>query len=432
MGNGGACRPTCEGARVKKPFKPAEGVSNIELFYDLIFVYCISVLTSLMHIHSGFFELETWLIYTFSFLVVLQVWFFTTLLMNRYGDRSAADNVCLFINMFLLYFLASGIHKNWNDTAFTFNIAWALILANLLVHWLIKRLRYENLDGDDRRIMDSTIAVLGIQLVIVVAAALLGGDTGIRTSWFALLFGLGVFTQSRAYKRKDARFSHLTERCNLLVIIAFGETIVAIATYMTTETPLYYSALVFALVVGMFLIFVFENDNMVDHHKQTDGIMYMVLTGWIILVIGNVTVGLEYMSEPEIDFLPKSMFLVAGLVLFLLTSFLLGCYNKPEFHYSTAFVIGRIGTCAFIVIVALLTNYNPVINLICDTAAIYFALFHEWLLYHNRMSVVVLGRSLGITEEDMHEAGMTFETREGRRAIHDAVREARRLDNDSN
>ena len=31
----------------KRPFVPAEGVSNIELFYDLIFVYCISVLTSL-------------------------------------------------------------------------------------------------------------------------------------------------------------------------------------------------------------------------------------------------------------------------------------------------------------------------------------------------------------------------------------------------
>ena len=416
----------------KKPFKPAEGVSNVELFYDLIFVYCISVLTSLMHIHSGFFDLGTWVIYTFSFLVVLQIWFFTTLLMNRYGDRSAADNTCLFINMFLLYFLASSIQKDWSDTAFTFNIAWALILANLLVHWLIKRLRYNNLDDDDKRIMSSTIIVLGIQLVIVVAAAFLGGSASVSASWIALVFGAGVFTQSRAYKRKDAQFGHLTERCSLLVIIAFGEMIVAIASYMTTDAPLYYSMLVFALVVGMFLIYIFENDNMIDHHKQTDGIMYMVLTGWVIMVIGNVTVGLEYMPEEGIDFLPKSMYLMVGLVLYLLTSFALGYFNKPEFHYSGAFVAGRLGVCIFIVAVALLTNYDPLINLVFDTIAIYFALFHEWLLYHGRMRVVLLGRALGVTEEDMQEAGMTFETREGRRAISAAVKEARESNNDGN
>ena len=33
----------------RRAFLPAMGVSNIELFYDLIFVYCISVLMSTMH-----------------------------------------------------------------------------------------------------------------------------------------------------------------------------------------------------------------------------------------------------------------------------------------------------------------------------------------------------------------------------------------------
>ena len=154
----------------KIEFKAAEGVSNIELFYDLIFVYCISVLTSLMHhVHDGFFDLGTFLTFIFSYLVVLQVWFFTTFLMNRYGDRSAADNACLFVNMFLLYFLANSIRAEWG-AAYGFNIAWALILANLFVHWVLKRVRYDNLDHDDKVIMDRTAAVLAIELVMVVIA----------------------------------------------------------------------------------------------------------------------------------------------------------------------------------------------------------------------------------------------------------------------
>lgn len=402
---------------MKKIFKAAEGVSNIELFYDLIFVYCISVITSLMHhVHDGFFDLSTYLVFAFSYLVVLQVWFFTTFLLNRYGDRSATDNVCLFINMFLLYFLANGIRTDWNSAAFTFNIAWALILANLLVHWLIKRLRYTNLDGDDKHIMNSMIATLGIQLVVCVAAALLDGMASVIVSWIALLFGTGIFSQARSYRRKTSRFGHLAERCALLTIIAFGETIVAISIYMSEDLSIVYPILVFALVVGLFLIYMYEHDNMLDHRKQTDGMAYITLTGWIIFVIGNLTVALEYMPLDEIAFLPKSIMLTICLVAYLLTSFLVGFYNKPEFRYSTAFIFGRIGACIIIIAVAFLTNFDPLVNVIVDTAAVYFALWHEWLLYHGRTKMVSFYRSLGYTDEEIIEEG-SLASREVRRAI---------------
>ena len=183
---------------------------------------------------------------------------------------------------------------------------------------------------------------------------------------------------------------------------------------------------VFALVVGLFLIYIYERDNMTDHHKNTNGMVYLTITGWIILVIGNITVGLEYMPMEEVAFGPKSIYLASSLVLYLLTSFLLGFYNKSEYTYSAAYVAGRLSTCIFIVIVALVTNFDPLINLVCATIAIYFALWHEWLLYHNRSRIVAFGKSLGYTLEDMEEAGMTFETAEGRRTIAEAVREARK------
>ena len=410
----------------RREFTPARGVSNIELFYDLIFVYCISVLTSTMHhVHGDFFDLNQWLEFTFSYLVVLQVWFFTTFLMNRYGDHSAGDNICLFVNMFLLYFLANGIGAGWENSVFTFNAAWALVLANLIVHWLLKLFRYNNLDADDKTIMLQTAIVLAIELVMVVVAIFLPLEASGWLSWIALIFGGAVFFHSKAYNRKPARFAHLVERCSLLTIIAFGETIVAIATYMSNIANIWYPILIFALVVGLFLIYIFERDHMTDHNKNTNGMVYLTITGWIILIIGNITIGLEYMPMSEIAFGPKNTYLAAALVLYLLTSFLLGFYNKVEYTYSAAYVAGRLSACAFIVIVALVADFSPLINLICATVAVYFALWHEWLLYHNRSKIVTFGKSLGYTLEDLEEAGMTFETAEGRRAIAEAVHDAR-------
>lgn len=385
----------------KRKLVPVEGVSNIELFYDLIFVYCISVITSLCHdIEGPFLDFTTWGFYTFTFLVVLQVWFYTTLLMNRYGDRSASDNACLFINMFLLYFFASGIHPDWQESVRTINLSWALILVNLIVHWTIKRLHYDNIDDTDRKIMDHTITMLALQLVLVVVGAFLPLHAAAIISWVAFLLGALLLRNRSLFRLKPARFAHIAERCSLLTIIAFGEMIVAISSYMTMTSSLIFPVFVFAMVVGLFLIYMFEHDNMVDHHKETDGMEYLAITSWTILIIGNLTVALEYMPMQEVAFVPKSAYLTVCLVAYLLTSFMIGKYNKPTFRYSSVYVAGRIGMCGFIVLIALYTQFDPIVNLVCDTFSVYILLWHEWILYHGRLHTAAFGHSLGADDED--------------------------------
>lgn len=413
----------------KRAFTPAEGVSNIELFYDLIFVYCISTITSLMHhVQDGFPQPMVWAGFTLSYLIVLQVWFFTTFFINRYGDHSASDNVCLFVNMFLLYFLAKGIRADWEHTALNTAISWALILVNLIVHWLIKRFRYSNLDEDDKRIMDGTVTLLAVQLALVLLSAFFSPSPTSVLTWVALLFGLLVFTQSRTYRLKPARFAHLVERCSLIVIIAFGEMVVAVSAYMDDYSSLWYPVLVFALMVGLFLIYIYEHDNMIDHHKDTDGMDYLAMTGLVILILGNVVVALEYMPMDEVAFVPKSIYIMVTLVLYLLSSFMLGRYNKPEFTHSAAYTVGRLAACAIIVVVAFATEFHPLVNLACDVAAVYFALLHEWVLYRRRTGLMAFGRSIGLAErEDAHL--FSVETFEGRRAIRKAIMEAREARN---
>ena len=87
---------------------------------------------------------------------------------------------------------------------------------------------------------------------------------------------------------------------------------------------------------------------------------------------------------------------------------------------------GRVGACIFIVAVAVISGFDPVVVLVCDTAVVYFALWHEWILYRGCTAILAFGHSLGLTDSDMKEAGYTFETREGRRAIREGRRAIRR------
>ena len=371
----------------KTPLKLAKGVSNIELFYDLVFVYCISVITGVLHHPAGgFFDVRMYALYAFDMMTILQVWFFTTYLQNRYGDGGPYDNACLFVNMFLLFFMAGCIGSGGRGTLLTWNIVWALVLIDLLVHWGIKRYRYTNLDDDDRFIMKRTMHVLGVQAAIVLVAAFLPEKTGQWVSLIAFAFGWLAFAQGGRLTEKPTRFDHLAERCSLLVIVTFGETIVGIAVYMERDNLLF-ATLVFLLVVGLFLVYFFEHDHMLDHHHSSNGIGFMLLTSWIVFAIGNITVALEYLPEDDVLFFPKGLFLTLMLCAYLLTSFLVFQFNKPEFRMSRSIVLSRVLACLTIVLVGAVASFNPLVMLVCDTAVVWTAFCHEWILYRHRTAI---------------------------------------------
>ena len=83
-------------------------VEYIELVYDLIFVYLVGRNNALLHTtENGFFTASTYATYIVATLVILQVWYFSTLFINRYGTNGVADHVFLFVNMYLLYYIGA-------------------------------------------------------------------------------------------------------------------------------------------------------------------------------------------------------------------------------------------------------------------------------------------------------------------------------------
>ena len=186
--------------------------------------------------------------------------------------------------------------------------------------------------------------------------------------------------------------------------------------------------LVFALVVGLFLIYMYEHDRMLDHHANSDGMVFLLISAWIIYVVGNVTVALEYMAMDEVLPTPKVTYLTAGIVLYFITSFLLGRYNKKEYAYSAAYIAGRVLACIFVIVPAVM-DLHPVLVLVCDTVVAYLALWHEWVLYHSRTKLLQFAEMHDPVQEGQ-DGGLSFESGKDRRAVIRAYRKSLKKDDD--
>ena len=79
-----------------------------ELFYDLVFVFAISKVTTLIeHLHNGILTWNSLLDFFMSVLLLINAWMIQTVYTNRYGKNSVFNMVIMFINMGLLLFISN-------------------------------------------------------------------------------------------------------------------------------------------------------------------------------------------------------------------------------------------------------------------------------------------------------------------------------------
>lgn len=319
--------------------KEEKKVEYIELIYDLIFVYIIGRNNSLIStVEHGFIPGGVYLTYLLTTLIALHIWYLTTVFINRYGTKSVAEYVGIFINMYLLYYMADGTRADWQSFYMKYNIAWGLIMVNLAVQYLIK------LRGEDKLMpwksahIKFTVTALLVEAAVVFASIPVYHLTGLPLSPLAMLFGMAA-----VLFRRDIRglmgvdFTHLTERVMLFVVFTFGEMIISISGYFeggVTFRSVYFSFMAFLIVAGLFLIYGYFYDNIINREQETTGALYTLLHIFLIVSLNNISVALEFMREPEVDSLPKNIFLVSSFIvyyifLFSLEKYAYGC-KKPH------------------------------------------------------------------------------------------------------
>ena len=325
--------------------KKEKKVEYIELIYDLIFVYIIGRNNLLLHhFTDGFVTPVFFLAYIMSTLAIIQIWNYTTYYVNIYGRHSIRDHIFLFVNMFLLYFIGEGTRTDWQAYNTQYHVAWALILFNIGLQYILE-LRNNKNDKQRKKQIARMSGILFGEAAVVLLSLLVYRLTEITwVSLAAVLLSMAavlIFGQRSSTGFVD--FSHLSERAMLYVVFTFGEMIIAIASYFDGVFSLrntYFALMAFLIVVGLFLSYGVVYDHIIDREKETDGLRYTLVHVGLIFVLNNITCALEFMQNEKIALLPKMLFLVGSLVFYYVFLFLISSYAKTSCQLSARFLGG--------------------------------------------------------------------------------------------
>ena len=366
---------------IREILQPKEKkVEYIELIYDLIFVYIIGRNNQLLHIFdNGFVTMPAFLSYVMTTLAIIQIWNYSTYYINVYGRHSVREHIFMFVNMFLLYFIGEGTRTDWQAYHTQYHIAWALILINIGVQYLLE-LRNQKDNAHNRNHIVHMAVILFIEAAIVASDIFFYQTFG--NTWMslaAILFGMGavlIFGQKNSADVVD--FPHLSERAMLYVVFTFGEMIIAISSYFEggfSVSGTYFALMAFLIVVGLFLSYGMFYDNIIDRDKRTNGLGYMLLHIFLIFSMNNITNGLEFMRETEISLIPKILFLIGSLILYFICLFALGNRHAKArcSKYNILFIKAGAISAVFITLMLLLRE-KMMINILI-TVAFVFVLF---------------------------------------------------------
>ena len=358
--------------------KKEKKVEYLELIYDLIFVYIIGRNNSLLHhLEDGFLTWDLFLPYLLCTLAVIQIWMYSTYYINLYGRHSVREHVFLFVNMFLLYFIAEGTRLHWQSFHTQYHATWALILLNIALQYLIEMLQART--GEEKRLARRMMLILLAEASLVVGAIPVFLKTGLEIlSPAAILFGIAATSFAGGKKaRMPVDFPHLSERVMLFVVFTFGEMIIAIASYFDgtfNARSLFFSLMGFLIVVGLFLSYGVVYDHIIDREKETDGLRYTLVHVGLIFVLNNITCALEFMQNEKIALLPKMLFLVGSLVFYYVFLFMISSYAKTSCHLSARFLGGMALLAASFAALMLLLREQMTAN-IAVTVVYVFSVF---------------------------------------------------------
>ena len=360
-------------------------VEYIELIYDLIFVYLIGRNNSLLHyLEDGFISPSLFGTYVLTTLAVLQIWYYTTLYINRYCKNDVLEYLCIFVNMYLLYYMADGTNPNWEAFYLRYNIAWGLINLNLALQYFLRlKMQGGNAPWEEAHIK-AHIKIILTQAAIIFASIPIFLKTGLPLSPLSILFGMvsGILSR-RSNMLVSVDFAHLTERVMLYVVFTFGEMIIAISGYFGGENALnlstvYFSLMSFLIVVGLFMCYGYNYDHIIDREMANNGNLYMLLHIFLITALSLITTGLEFMPEHEVAVIPKNIFIVSAFILYFVFLFLTWIFSKARGTMNIRFFPKLIILSIAFVILSALSYRNGYISIFVSAAYVWSV---YWLVY---------------------------------------------------
>jgi low temperature requirement protein LtrA len=219
-------------------------VTPLELFFDLVFVYAITQVTTLMS------EDLTWRGIGHGLLVLAALWWAWTgyaWLTNTLEPEEGMVRAGVFGGMAAMLVAALAVPGAFGTDALLFGAAYVLVrLINLALYTIAGKR-----DPDFRRavVRFTPTATIGPLLILIAAFVDGTGRTALWVVAIVALYSGPLIDRGRGWRISPV---HFAERYGLVVIIALGESIVAIGLAAAGVTPT--SELVASAVLGVAVI----------------------------------------------------------------------------------------------------------------------------------------------------------------------------------
>lgn len=343
----------------------AKKVSMFELFYDLIFVYAISRITAMIRQPvAGGLPGTAYLEFIIVVIIVMQIWLYQALYINRFGKGRLIDIGGLLVSMYAAAYLANNINTNWAATFHTFNSAVLLIIANLLWQYTGGSGKHPLADPDVR----AFIITLTLEFIAVLAGLLVGYRYGIYLCVLGGLIGfLMPLTIYHQFVPKQVNFPHLVERLSLIIIISFGESLVNVTQYFNHFLFRPLALVIFILLTSLFGIYLIQDELLINQHRHSRGFVLMYSHVFMVGALLSLTVGLDYLAVPTVNRLILWTLIMVSTIIYIICVLINGVYNHKHYrltahHYWWLSAILAGGT----LLSFLLRDYN--LGILCSLA----------------------------------------------------------------
>lgn len=333
-----------------------------ELFYDLVFVFAISKVTTLIdHLHNGILTWNSFLDFFIATLVLIDSWMIQTDYTNRYGKNSLFNIVIMFIKMGILLFIANMIGPDWQQ--YFHYVCWAIgtLTLTLFFQYLVEFFR-KSTDDVNRESIKGFLWITGLGSLGVYLVALLPIYVGVSVLFASILL---TFITPITSISKDDHFQivlpHLIERISLLVIITFGEMIMGLVNFFTIENFSIYSVLYFIIMLSLFLFYFVQFDHAIDEESNQKGLFLIYSHYPIFIGLLMMTVSMSFLLNPETNLLFATSFFYIGIGLFQAAVLANGPYNKHYLRYSKSYYCVQATLYLAALILSLIFASNPII-----------------------------------------------------------------------
>jgi low temperature requirement protein LtrA len=208
------------------PTGERHGVTTLELFFDLVFVFAITQVTAFMAEDIGWRS-------ALRGLVLLALLWWAWCSYAWLGNQARADEgivrAAVLLAMAAMFLVALAIPEAWGDEGRGLRapVVLAVVLAVVRLGHLSVYTVAASGDAVLRRTLARTAVPVGAAAVLLVAGAVVGGAAQTGLWVLALLVDYtGVYVFGSGWRLPAP--GHFAERYGLVVIIALGESIIAV------------------------------------------------------------------------------------------------------------------------------------------------------------------------------------------------------------